>query len=600
MSEPPVHCGSGPFAASDNHSYVRDPGRVGSIYAPAPAGVKPLRLGVLLDGCTQPRWVAWLLDGITTSGAAEIVCSIQYDIRSVAANVPPGREPAAKSASQCAYALYSRIDAALTKRRLTQPDPAELIDVSPWFAGARVLHGHSINGSDGCRLTDPGLADIRREALDVVLALGADTWTGEILSAARFGIWFYSWGGHQPGCGDAGLFWAVNEERPMTSCGLIILGEPAAASRVIGRLEVPAHPRSLHLTRRKAYAGAVSMTLRCLRQFQRYGVDDVSERALDAVPDWSGAETLRRGAPTNTQLMRFLSRLALRWLRFRWQYRHGEWWFLALRRRPLAFLADGGESDRLTGFAPLPAVPGHSYADPFLLEEDGAVHLFFEDLDKRRGKGVISHSQLAADGTLSEPRPVLERPYHLSYPFVFRWEGQIYMLPETGHNRTIELYCCRAFPYGWTLERVLLEGWRATDATLHRSDDGGWWMFAAVDELGEGCSALFLFQAPTPLGPWRPHPQNPVQTDQRHTRPAGRLFRREGRLLRPAQDGSLRYGGGLWLMEVLKLTKGTYQERPFIRVGPNWLEGNLCLHHLDATDRFEVIDGMQLRPPKTW
>jgi len=579
---------------------MHDSKRVGRIYAPVPAGVKPLRLGIILSSSTQPRWVSWLLEGIGTSGAAEIVCVIQYDIRSLAARAPSGRVLSAKPSSQRAYILYSRIDAAFVKRRLNQPDPTELIDVSPWFSAARVLHVHAIERSECFLLEDADLADIRREALDIVLGLDSETWTGEILSAARFGVWVYSWGAHRRGCGDAGLFWAVSDAHPMTSCSLSILAGSAAASRIISRLDVRAHSRSLHLTRRKAYAGAVSMTLRCLRQFQRCGVDGVNRETLDTVPKSSEPESLRRGPPTNADLLLFLSRLTLRWLRFRWQYRHGEWWFLALRRRPLAFLADGGESDLLKGFAPLPAMPGHSYADPFLLEEEGATHLFFEDLDKSRGKGIISHSRLSSDGTLSRPTPVLERPYHLSYPFVFRWDGQIYMLPETGHNRTIELYRCRTFPDSWTLENVLLEGCRATDPTLHRSDDGRWWMFAAVDELGEGCPALFLFHATTPLGPWRPHPQNPVQIDQRHTRPAGRLFHREGRLLRPAQDGSSRYGGGLYLMEVLELAEGSYQERPFKWFGPEWLNGNICLHHLDATDRFEVIDGMRLRPAEAW
>jgi hypothetical protein len=584
-------------ASTEGRSLVKDP-RFESIYAPAPAGVKPLRVGIILGNFIQPRWVTWLFDGIVASGTAEIVCLVRYDIRKLAtkaSNVLP-----AGAWSQGAYALYSYVDGALARRSLSQSDPASLIDVSPWFAEIKVLHKHAIKRSDDCLLMDSDPADVRHEALDVALALDSDTWTGEILSAARFGVWAYSWCDRSRCSGDAGLFWAVSDAHPMMSCGLTMLRESPVASRVIARFEVPVHPRSLPLTRRKAYAGAVSTALRCLRQFQLYEVEGAPERTLETVPQSSEPETSRCSPPTNAQVFLFLLKLALRWLRFRWLYRHGEWWFLALRRRPLASVAEAGESDRLKGFVPLPAVPGHSYADPFLLEERGAVHLFFEDLDKSCGKGVISHSRLATDGTLTRPMPVLERPYHLSYPFIFQWDGQIFMLPESGHNRTIELYRCRDFPDCWTLDRVLLEGWRATDATLHQSDDGRWWMFAAVDELGEGCPALFLFKAATPLGPWYPHPHNPIQTDPRHTRPAGRLFRRAGRLLRPAQDASLRYGGAVWLMEVLELTEEDYRERPFIRIGPEWLDGNLCLHHLDANDRFEVIDGMKLRPAETW
>jgi hypothetical protein len=104
--------------------------------------------------------------------------------------------------------------------------------------------------------------------------------------------------------------------------------------------------------------------------------------------------------------------------------------------------------------------------------------------------------------------------------------------------------------------------------------------------------------ADSPLGPWRPHPGNPVQSDIRYTRPGGRLFRHGGKLLRPAQDCSLRYGGALWLMEVTAMTPQAYSEIPIRRLDPLDLPGNLCLHHRDATQRFEFVDGMRLRPPE--
>jgi hypothetical protein len=47
---------------------------------------------------------------------------------------------------------------------------------------------------------------------------------------------------------------------------------------------------------------------------------------------------------------------------------------------------------------------------------------------------------------------------------------------------------------------------------------------------------------------------------------------------------------------VLELTPERYREQPLLRLGPEWLPGNLCLHHLDMTGRFQVIDGM--RPGK--
>ena len=51
-------------------------------------------------------------------------------------------------------------------------------------------------------------------------------------------------------------------------------------------------------------------------------------------------------------------------------------------------------------------------------------------------------------------------------------------------------------------------------------------------------------------------------------------------------------------MEVTELSPEAYGEVPFRRLDPLDLPGNLCLHHRDATQRFEFVDGMRLRPPQ--
>ena len=44
------------------------------------------------------------------------------------------------------------------------------------------------------------------------------------------------------------------------------------------------------------------------------------------------------------------------------------------------------------------------------------------------------------------------------------------MLPETSGNRTVELYRCVEFPHRWELDRVLMDGVHAVDATLAEHD----------------------------------------------------------------------------------------------------------------------------------
>ncbi len=80
--------------------------------------------------------------------------------------------------------------------------------------------------------------------------------------------------------------------------------------------------------------------------------------------------------------------------------------------------------------------PGRGYADPFPLERDGRAWVFFEDISYSEGRhGRISVAEVDKQGHLGDVTSVLERPYHLSYPYVFEWRDEIWMLPETSGNR---------------------------------------------------------------------------------------------------------------------------------------------------------------------
>jgi hypothetical protein len=203
-------------------------------------------------------------------------------------------------------------------------------------------------------------------------------------------------------------------------------------------------------------------------------------------------------------------------------------------------------------------------------------------------------------GVVGEPRLALQRPYHLSYPFVFEWRGDVFLLPETRENRTVELYRAERFPDRWTLERRLFEGVEAVDCTVHVADDR-LWLFAGIGKPTFSCNdELHVFHAEDPRGPWRPHDRNPVVSDVCRARPAGALFREGGRLLRPSQDCSVRYGYAITFNEVEVLTPEDYRERPVARIEPGWIAGNRGSHTFSRSERLEVIDGQQVETRPRW
>ncbi|MEW9807770.1 hypothetical protein ABUE31_17410 [Mesorhizobium sp. ZMM04-5] len=238
----------------------------------------------------------------------------------------------------------------------------------------------------------------------------------------------------------------------------------------------------------------------------------------------------------------------------------------------------------------------HFYADPFPLHWQGRDYLFFEDLDHKTGKGIISVVAFDEAGRPGPAVAALEEPWHLSYPFLIERGGEIFMIPESSANRDIALYRATGFPAQWRRHTVLVEGVEAADATIVEHD-GLLYMFAVVrDGVGGYSDTLAIWWAEDLFGPWRPHAGNPVLVDDRAARPAGNFVRRGGALYRPVQDCRRAYGGALGFMKVTRLDR-----EGFAQAGEGTISGGGAwpgkrLHTLNYNGRLEAIDGFTLRP----
>lgn len=230
------------------------------------------------------------------------------------------------------------------------------------------------------------------------------------------------------------------------------------------------------------------------------------------------------------------------------------------------------------------------YADPFVVEHEGETYLFVEEYPYATGKGVISVARLGPDGRFGVPQVVIEEPYHLSYPQVFRHEGTTFMLPESGGARRLVLYRAVSFPERWEVDTVLMDDTDINDATL-LARDGRFWLFGTERRgLGSASDTLVVFSAPELRGPWTPHKLNPIAIDRSAARPGGAFIERDGRTFLPVQDGRQSYGGGLGLAELLHLDDdAVVLAAPVpIRAGGAW--PGRAIHTLNLTAGVEVVD----------
>ena len=222
-------------------------------------------------------------------------------------------------------------------------------------------------------------------------------------------------------------------------------------------------------------------------------------------------------------------------------------------------------------------------ADPFLFRQGAGWVMFFETLVRDTNKGVICLATSADGLSWAYQKVVLEEAFHLSYPYVFVWDGVHYMIPETAEANSVRLYKATDFPTGWVLVGEILHGVHR-DPSIFRHDDT-WWMFSETGRNHRG--TLSLHFAHDLLGPWQEHPLSPVVDGNPHiTRPGGRMLQFGGRIYRVTQDVYPDYGMRLFAFEVTSLTTAAYSE---VQVGDGPIlagkkQGLLAdrIHHMDA------------------
>ncbi|HEY2600282.1 MAG TPA: hypothetical protein VGI67_01910 [Thermoleophilaceae bacterium] len=497
----------------------------------------PLRVAALVDSLTVPAWVAWTLDRIAAADG--------LDLAAVVAAAQPHPPP---PAGYPVYRAYEWAD-----RRVFGPAPAmRPAELAPPIAGRRTSRGD--------------------EPLDVVVSFLPATraaWDG---APPRHGVWaIVPFDDGRPESAPS-RFWELRRGGGMAATALVELR--GGVPRVLARDFARADHLSLTRTRNAAAWSSGRLVLRCLRRLLRDDSLAASAGTVDeeARPPGAGV-AIRHAALSAGRGVAARCRTALR----------RDEWFVAVRPR--------APDDRpASAVRALPNPPGRYLADPFPIEVSGRHFLFVEDYSRAARRGRISVSEAGPGGVWSPPRTVLQSEHHLSYPFVFEHEGEIYMLPETSEAGRIELHRAVAFPDRWRLEQVLLDGLTAVDPTLH-IEDGRCWLFANVVE-GEGDRGeLCLFSAGSLDGPWRPHPRNPIVTDPARARPAGRLFRRDGWLIRPGQDCARGYGQAVVLSRVDTLSASDYRETPVDRLPPDWLSGIEGTHTYTFDSRYECLDG---------
>ncbi len=195
-------------------------------------------------------------------------------------------------------------------------------------------------------------------------------------------------------------------------------------------------------------------------------------------------------------------------------------------------------------------------ADPFMVREGSRWYMFFEVMNAKTSQGDIGLAASEDGMQWIYEQVVLDEPFHLSYPYIFKWNEEYYMIPESSKANSVRLYKAVDFPVKWNFAGSLLSG-NYVDPCIFRYDNI-WWLFVCLTTH----DTLKLFYADELTGPWSEHPKSPIISGNANiARPGGRVLVRNDFIIRYAQDCKPTYGKLLRAFEIILLTKSDYEER---------------------------------------
>lgn len=538
-----------------------------------------LRLGIYINNENIPLWIFRTIEKLVNSEFAEItLIFIKSEVPKVTFNLK----------YSLIYSFHEKLDYLAFRKRF---DYNKVVSITGLLDGIqRVLITtlnyeqevkYAINNNDG---------KIFKYDLDIILNFTSYFKDDYLFKLAKYGIWTYNLGDYSRE--NSNGYWELVKKTGI-SVSISISKKNNEEKVIIFRTLVDNYANSLHQNRDQLFGLASLYIPRIIRSLWLFGPSYIENSIIKYQILFEEGKNEFPKSPSSIEGFKNLLIILFRVFKKKLVYEHFENWFLLLRI--------SAEPDMLPLnikiFNVLMPPKDRFWADPFVVSKEERIYIFVEELLYKTKKGRISVLELDKIGNLLKNRPILEKPYHLSYPFVFEWNDAYYMIPETAKNNTIELYKCTHFPDMWEFKMFLMQNLSASDTTLFYYEKK-WWLFSAVNEYYNfpGYFELFLFySADLFTSKWTPHPLNPIVTGVSAARPAGKIFVHDDKIYRPSQYNIGSYGRAINLNQIVVMTETDYKEINVSKVEANWDSKLKGTHTLNSDKNITVIDAYKDR-----
>ncbi|MGA8905849.1 MAG: hypothetical protein WB661_12670 [Candidatus Bathyarchaeia archaeon] len=528
----------------------------------------------MCNGTTLEEWQVRCIEHLLRIGNTRAVLLIVDDAVASSSPFQTLKRAAKKTSSRrVMFDVYDRF--------FSRSRAARRVNIAQFLSRATILRCRTVRvGRYSGYFTEEDVQTIRKFNLDFIIRFAFGIIRGEILRAARYGVWSFHHDDEEKYRGTPPGFWEIYNGDNVTGAMLQRLTDRLDAGVVLKR----GFLKTIHYSYPR---NRDSISYESARWPAQVCVDirNGSAAYLNGVPSRTNGPIMR--SPSNVQMIIFSLKVfrnaAIRIFRFLFCH---EMWNIGIIASPITAFLNPKVKTRIRW---LPQTRSNWFlSDPFGIFKDDKLTILCEDFDYRTSRGIISSVE-SAQTARPLIRPAIVLPVHTSYPYLIMFEGEIYCIPETANAREVALFKAVEFPNRWVRVSLLISDFAGVDCTVFRHN-GSWWLFCV--SLDRGDHALYVWHAKNLVGPWRPHSSNPVKIDIRSARPAGTPFIHKGYLIRPAQDCSRAYGGSIVLNRVTRLTTTEFREEPIARVEAD-PEGSFPdgLHTLSAVRGFTLIDG---------
>lgn len=228
------------------------------------------------------------------------------------------------------------------------------------------------------------------------------------------------------------------------------------------------------------------------------------------------------------------------------------------------------------------------FADPFVIDEDeNYLYILAEEYCFWEEKGKIVLLTVNKDNfSLVARKLIIEEKTHLSFPFCEL--GGDFIIPESVISGKTKRYIYdREKKAIAKSEKILDEG--LIDATFYKDKTGTEWILTS--KIKNPKEDLYIYKK---MGSNYICQNNgkPVLSDIRLARSAGRMFEHNGRVFRPVQDSTGRYGRQTIIVELQEFEDDSYCAKEVVTINsfdnPPYDE---TLHTFNVYENYIIVDG---------